>query len=191
MIDKSREGLTLNKISHTLKVFLSKEATNAILFVDKFGDINFDFFKENGKKGIILDIDECVAPHHGNILDENMKIIKNIFENGWKIVIYSNMKKTSRYEDLEKLGIKVITSKYAKPDERGFKECLENLSLDTKSTLMIGDNFLTDGGAIYAGIEFIKVKPIETEEKNRKIARQVQLLMREIIDKIANIRNNN
>jgi len=28
------------------------------------------------------------------------------------------MKKSDRYKDLEKLGVKVITSKYAKPDSR-------------------------------------------------------------------------
>jgi hypothetical protein len=48
-------------------------------------------------------VDECIAEHHGKILEENLEIIKNLLANDWKIIIYSNMKKSDRYDELEKL----------------------------------------------------------------------------------------
>ena len=187
--DISREGLTPTKISHTLKVLTLKKSTNAMIFVNHFSDIDFDTLIKKWKKWMILDIDDCIAPHHGNILDKNHQIIEWLIKKGWKIVIFSNMKKTPRYDTLEKLWIHIITSPYAKPDPRWFTECLEILHLNAGQVVMVGDNFLTDWGSLSVWIDFIKVKPINGDTWKKSISRKLQILMREMVDTIADIRH--
>lgn len=88
------------------------------------------------------------------------------------------------------MWIKVITSQYAKPDAREFKECTESMGIEEWKVVMIWDNFLTDGWAVKAGIDFIKAQPIITEWGKQSISRSVQVFMRSIVDKIAVVRGN-
>ncbi len=180
--DTDREKTTPKKLVHFLRVMTTKKATNALESVWEFQDINFEKLWNDGKRGIILDVDECIAPHHWQILPENMKIIKELLDLGWKIVIFSNMKKSDRYDELEALGVRIITSEHAKPDERWFTESQEALELELWEILMIWDNYLTDGGAIYAGIEFIKVAPIKSDEIHKSLKRRMQITFRTIAD---------
>jgi uncharacterized protein len=185
--DVNREWLTPAKIIHFLRVLFSERATHAILSHKQFSDIDFWALWQSGKKGIILDIDECVAPHHGDILPENSDIIQTLKTQGWKIVVFSNMKKTDRYIALEELWIPVCTSPYAKPDARWFQDALQLLETSTQETVMIGDNFLTDGGAIRAGIDFIKIEPIDTQDRKKSISRYAQIFLRSLITLKINI----
>lgn len=188
--DTNREWLTSQKLVHFFNVMFNKKATEVLEYVERFCYIDFEKHLIEWKKWIILDVDDCIAPHHGEILGINESIIKNLKLYWWKIVIHSNMKKSDRYEGFKKLDIEVITSKYAKPDERGFEECLESMWLKANEVMMIWDNFLTDGWSIWAGIDFIKVKPIETEEKNPSVWRVVQKVMRSFVDEVARVRGN-
>jgi len=193
--DVSREGLTWAKVSHFVKVLFSKKATACLEDFSSFQEIDFDVLKHiNGKKGIILDIDECVSPHHWDVLPENFETIWELLTDDWDILVYSNMKKTSRYEQLEELWINVVTSEYAKPDERWFEECVEyfakEVGLTKRELIMIWDNFLTDWWAIAAWIDFIKVKPIETLDEIRSLARKIQLKVRCLVDNRAAARWN-
>ncbi len=57
---------------------INKKATNVLESANKFGHIDFEKHMQDGKKWIILDIDDCVAPHHGNIYPTNIKRIKDL-----------------------------------------------------------------------------------------------------------------
>ena len=176
--DISREGVTNEKILQFGRLFLPKN-NHAIAKVNKFANLDIAKINEllgTNFKGVILDVDECVSPHHEEVLEENIEAIIEMINQGIKIVIFSNMKMSGRYDPLiakvkEATGfeMKIITSPYAKPDPRGFEECVEKLGLtEGEEALMIGDNFLTDGGSIRAGIPFVKVKPIKTEGEGIK-----------------------
>ena len=188
--DKSREGFTLQKWVHLLRVIFSSRATKVLEAYETFGNVDFVWLWNSWKRGIILDIDECVAPHHWKILPKNIDIIKWLISVWWKIVIFSNMKKSDRYGELEEYGIQVITSTYAKPDVRWFLESCKTLDIPHEQAIMIGDNYLTDGGALSAGIDFIKIRPIETPEESRKLWRRVQILLRNLVDSMAQVRWN-
>ena len=58
--------------------------------------------------------------------------------------------------------INVVTNVLPKPDKRGFERAMTDfLGLDDPSVVcMIGDNFLTDGGARLAGMHFVHIRPI-------------------------------
>lgn len=187
--DISREWLTREKVAHLLRVLFSAKATKVLDWSPSFREIHFDTLFEHGKRGMILDVDECIAPHHWDVTKENLSLIRILLQSGWKIVIFSNMKKSDRYRELEDLWIKVVTSSYAKPDARGFEECIGTLAMDKWEIIMVWDNFLTDGWAIGVWIDFIKVDPIRTNNDKVSVSRMVQKSFRWIVDMIARKRN--
>jgi len=182
--DISREWINLSKIFFAAQVFLNKKYTKNLLSVDDFSSIDFKKLTSIWKKWMILDVDDCIAPHHGEIITENKNIIFKLLWKGWKIVIFSNMKKSQRYEELESKWIEVITSPYPKPSKKWFEACLENLWLKAGEVVMIWDNFLTDGGSRNAGIDFIKVSPIEKDDI-KSFSRICHKFTRRIADVIA------
>ncbi len=162
--DKGREGITLYKLKQIIRLF-KKENRQVLLDLDKFTDLDLSEINKKYQKnyqGLILDFDETLSPLGGKILPENEEKIAELLKENFKIVIFSNMRVSDRYDSLLKKGVKLITSKYAKPDPRGFQECLKVLNLSPKEVVMIGDNLVTDGGSMAAGIDFIRIKPIFT-----------------------------
>jgi predicted HAD superfamily phosphohydrolase YqeG len=180
--DISREGVTKDKLLQPLRLFIPRH-NRTLARVSKFSLINIARINEllgTDFKGVILDIDECVAPHHGEVLPENVEAIIKMIQNDVACVIFSNMKASERYRPLieavqEQAGyeLRIITSNFAKPDPRGFQECLDALGHPKENVLMIGDNHVTDGGSVRAGISFAKVKPIKTREGFVKKAKRL------------------
>ncbi len=183
--DFNREWLDFSKITHYFRLLFSKKTTDLLESVDTFLDIDFEKLRSNWKTTIILDVDECIAPHHGYILPKNLEKIIQLHNNGWKIIIDSNMKKSDRYQPLEDLGIPILTSKYAKPHRKNFEICLQIMDSHPEQTVMIWDNFITDGGAMRLWIDFIKVKPVPLDASDGWAEREGQKLTRRIIDKKA------
>lgn len=181
--DVSREWITYSKIVHLFRLLFQSQTTKVLAYAKTFSDIDFAKLKASWIQAIILDVDDCIAPHHGEILPENKDIIEWLLKD-FKIVVFSNMKKSNRYEELEKLWIQIVTSPFAKPDARWFEQCLETLWTRAEQTVCIWDNYVTDGGCKNAGIEFIKVSPIQ-QDKHRSINRKVQIAFQSLVDKIA------
>ncbi len=159
--DNDRESINFKELIQMLKLFLPKY-TVAIARIKKFTD--FDVKKINkltGKdvKGIILDVDGTIAPDRHKILTQNIKHIKKLQKEGLKIVIFSNMNYSNRYEDLDN-SIPVLTHIPAKPDPKGFLMALDIIDLNKKNVLMVGDNYITDGGSIQVGIDYLNVLPV-------------------------------
>lgn len=164
--DISREGFRWIKLIQFFKLFLPR-ASRVVLRVNKITDLNLDELERKlGKKfkGIILDFDETLAPNHGEILEKNFKYVEKLLRSGKRIVIYSNMIETPRYSSLKKIGVKVCNTIYPKPDRKGFEECCKGIGCEMGEVLVIGDNLITDGGAISAGMDFVKVEPVPTKE---------------------------
>jgi len=147
-------------------------------------------------KGAILDVDECMAPHHGEILPQNTDTTIRMVKDGVRIKVFSNMKASARYEPFVQTvqnetghEIEIILSRYPKPDPRGFLEAKEALQLEQdEDVVMIGDNFVTDGGCIHAGIPFIKVKPIQTDQTLlQRIKRSPQTKSRAFYERISDL----
>jgi hypothetical protein len=189
--DKSREGISMWKILwHPLQLLTSNAFNRAIVKVSSFEKIDLDLIEElRGKiNGVILDVDETMGPHHGDPFPQNIEHVRQMIASGRQVVIFSNMKKSDRYAELEAMGVKVITSKYPKPDPRGFIECCQVMGLDPSEVVMIGDNFGTDGGCVNAGIDFIHVDPIKTEESVWKsVKRLPQTLSRSLFKYVSDI----
>lgn len=192
--DISREGLTTEKLLQPLYLLRPKN-NQAIAKVQKFTQISIARINEllgTEYRGAILDIDECTAPHHGDILPENLDHVVEMIREGTRIVIFSNMKASDRYNAIIEAtngAVKVHTSQFAKPDARGFLECCDELNLLPHQVVMIGDNFITDGGSIRAGIDFVKVESIKTEGESigKKLKRFPQIASRWLYSKLSDL----
>lgn len=176
-IDHSREGINLTKIAQCFKLFLPTN-TKTLARLDKFSELDLDKIKQAEGveiKGIILDIDGCLSYNHSEILPENLEHLRKLIASGVTVVIYSNMKWSSRYNDLDG-QVEVLTNVPAKPDPLGYKLALKKLGLPKENVAMVGDNYLTDGGAVQAGISFIHVKPLRKD--GEKFAEKVHSAIR-------------
>ena len=165
-IDQSREGFTWLKILQLFRLFLPKN-TRTLTTLKKFSDFDpVSIQKKYGIKieGVILDVDETISLNRGKILQANINHLKKLLKHGIKIVLMSNMVKTSRYDVLDK-RIKVMTNFAPKPEPGGFKKAIKYLDVPKKNIVMIGDNYITDGGAIRLGIPFVRVRPIQKKHR--------------------------
>ncbi|MBT4917345.1 HAD family hydrolase [Candidatus Peregrinibacteria bacterium] len=186
--DFSREGLSILKIIQLIRLFFPHN-TRTLARLDKFSDLNLqkiNKLRDLKIKGLIIDADDCIAFNHGEILPENIQHIKTLHEQNVKMVIYSNMKKNKRYEAIEEYA-KVLTHIFPKPSKKGFKKALRELDLPAKNVAMVGDNYITDGGAIRLKIPFIKINPIGITKGNIIFGGALKLYgyLREFYDRIS------
>ncbi len=188
--DQSREGPSVQKLFQLFKLLLPQH-TKTLARLKKFSDLNIkklNQLKNLEIKGLIIDVDDCIAKNHGEILPQNAEHLKKLLNEGFKIVLYSNAKKSARYEILPK-EIEVLTNLPAKPDIEGFKFACKKLDLPAKNVAMVGDNYITDAGSLQLKIPFIKVRPLQRKYDTivMTIAMTIYNILREFYDIIARI----
>ena len=165
--DHGREGINLDKILQCFRLLLPKN-TRTLIRLKRFADLDLNKIKaEKGVdiKGLILDVDGCMAFNHQEILPENIEHIRKMLAKGIEIVVYSNMKWSDRYNSLPE-EIKILTNIPAKPSIAGFNQACKILDIPKKNIAMVGDNYITDGGAIRAGIHFIYIEPLKSKNRS-------------------------
>jgi len=159
-----REGLTGAKISRFLLLPFQPNYLKAYLAVKQFEDISINRLLKDGVEGVLLDADGTLGPHHTRHYPESVVVhVRNMVEKGLRVAIYTNSSNKLFHQFS---GIEIVREAYPKPDPRGFAIAMKNhLRLDDPSTVcMVGDNFVTDGGAISAGMRFIYVQPVKGGE---------------------------
>jgi len=160
----SREGLTSAKVLRFLLLAFKPQYLNAYLAVPRFEDIPIDTLLKDGVQGVLLDADGTLGPHHARHYPESVvDKVMEMADKGLKVAIYTNSD-NQLFQQFQ--GIEVVREAYAKPDPRGFETAMKiHLGLDDASKVcMVGDNFITDGGAISAGMRFIYVDPVKGNE---------------------------
>jgi predicted HAD superfamily phosphohydrolase YqeG len=115
---------------------------------------------------------------------------------GVRIAVFSNAKSTDRLDVLTRRGVHVITKTAdgrpvaPKPAAEGFDTAArifaEQYGIKRGEVAMVGDNYITDGGAIRAGYAFIKVKPVPTKGQ-RSLSRAAQKTFRGLYDGVAKV----
>lgn len=159
-----REGLKWVKIRRFLTLPFSPKSLRTYLAVKRLEDIPIDQLTLGGIKGILLDADGTLGPHYTRVFSESVRAhVHAMVQSGLRVAIYTNAME-DRFEAFE--GVGIVTGVPPKPDPRGFEIAMkEYLQLDNPATVcMIGDNYITDGGAIDAGMRFIHVQPVPGPE---------------------------
>ncbi len=159
-----REGLKWVKIKRFLTLPFAPKRLRTYRAVKRFEDVPIDRLTADGIKGVLLDADGTLGPHHTRVFSESVRDhIAKMIASGLRMAIYTNAME-DRFEAFE--GVAIVTDVPPKPDPRGFEIAMKKyLQLDDPATVcMIGDNYITDGGAIDAGMRFIHVKPVPGPE---------------------------
>ena len=161
-----REGLTWAKVSRFLSLPFRPSRLSTYLAAKRFDEVPLNTLLQDGIKGVLIDADGTIGPHHTRDIDPSILAhIKKMLQQGLKVAIYTNAAE-DRFQPLEKLGVKVVKNVPPKPDRAGFEIAMkEFLELnDPFKVCMIGDNYITDGGAIDVGMRFIHIQPITGNE---------------------------
>lgn len=155
-----REGLQWVKVKRFLAIPFDPERTVTWMRVKRFEEVSIEALKAGGIEGVLLDADGTLGPHHTRRFPETaVAHVKAMREAGLRLALYTNAFE-DRFEQFE--GVPVVTDVPPKPDRQGFLIAMRQyLKLDDPAkVVMIGDNYITDGGAIDAGMRFIHVKPV-------------------------------
>lgn len=161
-----REGLTWAKVSRFLALPFNPSRLNTFMQVKKFEDVPIERLLAQGFEGILLDADGTLGPHHAREFSQPViDHVRAMLAKGLKISIYTNAWE-GRFQAFQEMGVKIVTNVPAKPDPHGFRIAMTDfLNLDDPAKVcMIGDNYVTDGGAIDAGMQFIHVQPVKGNE---------------------------
>jgi len=160
----NREGLKWVKVRRFLALPFCPARCVTYLAVRRFEDVPIDRLKAGGMEGVLLDADGTLGPHHTReFSDTVVSHVKHMVDAGLKVAIYTNAFE-DRFDVFE--GVGVVTNVPPKPDPEGFLKAMRTyLHLeDPAKVVMIGDNYITDGGAVDAGMRFIHVKPVAGNE---------------------------
>ena len=159
-----REGLKWVKIKRFLTLPFSPESLRTYKAVKRFEDIPLEVLAADGIKGVLLDADGTLGPHHTRTFSAAVQAhVKTMIAHGLRVAIYTNATE-DRFKAFE--GVAIVTDVPPKPDPDGFQIAMKQyLKLDDPTTVcMVGDNYITDGGAIDAGMRFIHVQPVPGPE---------------------------
>ena len=154
-----REGLTWYKVRRFFILPFSPHSLETWFSVRRFEEISPDKLVEEGIRGILIDADGTLGPHHVRSFPEtSVQHIQVLQKKGLRVAIFTNAGE-DRFQGFQ--GVPVVTDVPAKPDPRAFEIAMKNyLKLnDPKVVCMVGDNYVTDGGAVDAGMRFIYVSP--------------------------------
>lgn len=200
--DPSRSGFSREKALQLVRI-LRPRNTRTLARLRDFSALKPDVLaKRTGVRlrGLLLDVDETLAPHHGKIPRETIDAVGQLISRGLRVGIYSNSSgdvtpgRRADLETLRGLGAVVMEGEIAaKPARRGFEQATRALGLPAEAVAMVGDNYLTDGGAIRAGLHFIKVDPVPTDERSldrswgARLKRLQQRALRGYADTVARV----
>ncbi len=160
----SRAGLTLSKVLRFITLPFFPSRLEPYMAVKKFEDIPIDALIKDGLEGVLLDADGTLGTHHSSSFPEPVVAhARKMAESGLKVAIFTNSSE-DRFQQFE--GIPVVGEARPKPEPQGFEEAMKTcLQMnDPEKVCMIGDNFITDGGAVLAGMRFIHVFPVKGNE---------------------------
>lgn len=139
-------------------------------------DIDFESLYKRGYRGLILDIDNTLAPHGADADKEIEELFYKLSKIGFKTCLLSNNK-----EDRVKRFNKNINSLYifdaGKPRRKNYKKSMKLMNTKRKETLAIGDQIFTDvWGARRSGIKCILLEPIDERE-------EIQIVLKRYVEK--------
>ena len=132
--------------------------------LDRITEITVELLNKFEIKALILDVDNTLSTHHGQILTDGLpEWLELMKENGIFLTVLSNSKEARVKPFAEKINLEYI-SLGLKPLPNGFLKAKKKYGLKFKNTAIVGDQIFTDilGGNL-VGLRTILLTPIKLE----------------------------
>lgn len=147
------------------------------IYVSSAYDIDFQKYYDSGYRGILFDIDNTLVPHGAPADERSRELIKSLKEMGFRILFLSNNKEPRVKMFNDAVGAEYIY-KAGKPGVKAYRQAMERLGTDERTTFFVGDQLFTDvWGAKNTGIFSILVQPIDKKE-------EIQIVLKRYLEKI-------
>jgi HAD superfamily phosphatase (TIGR01668 family) len=126
-------------------------------------DIELGRLKDDGVKGIILDLDSTlIAPRSGELTEEASAWLA-CAKADFKMAVVTNNKKDDYIKQTAALLAIPVFGKACKPSRRVLLKVLDSLGLSPQESVLVGDRPLTDiWGGKRAGMKTVLVYPLKT-----------------------------
>ena len=146
-------------------------------YVESAYSIDFKKYYNEGKRGVILDVDNTLVEHGAPYNKKAVLFFENLRKEGFKFCIISN-----NHEPRIKPFAEGVNSPYiydaGKPLKKGYIKAMEIMNIKKDEAMFIGDQIFTDIlGANNAGVYSILVKYI-------KFDYEIQIILKRILEKI-------
>jgi HAD superfamily phosphatase (TIGR01668 family) len=140
-------------------------------------DVDLDQLKQDGIKGIVLDLDSTlIAPKAGVLTNEAAAWLDKARAN-FKMAVVSNNSKADYVEKVANLLAMPVIGEAGKPRRGALRKVLQMLDVAPVDAVLIGDRPLTDVlGGHRAGMKTILVEPLKSmrEAKLIRILRTIE-----------------
>lgn len=132
--------------------------------LERVTDITPDILNKYNIKALILDVDNTLSTHHGQVLTEGLpQWLELMKESGIKLMVLSNSKEARVKPFAEKIDLPYI-SLGLKPLPTGYIRALKALGSKRRETAIVGDQIFTDVlGGNCVGVRTILLTPIKLE----------------------------
>ena len=132
--------------------------------LDRITDIKIELLKKYSISALILDVDNTMSTHHGQILTEGLSDwLVYMQSGGIGLTILSNSNEKRVAPFAAKVGLDYI-SMGLKPLPFGFLRAVRSLGVKRKNAAIVGDQIFTDVlGGNAAGRKTILLTPIKPE----------------------------
>lgn len=162
-------------VAGVLRPFCPMSAVNGL------PDIDLERLWEQGKRLILLDVDNTLVQWHGEEFSAPVRAwLDQARSLGFRLGIISNTNRVDRLQRLsEALDVPAMQGRF-KPSRQMFRQALEQFGASPSEAVMVGDQLLTDVfGANRTGIEAIWVRKMAGPEfPGTKINRLMERLLR-------------
>lgn len=139
--------------------------------------IDFAKYRAKGYRAVIFDIDNTLVEHGAPADERSISLMEKLKSLGYEIMLLSNNKEPRVKMFNDAVHVKYIY-KAGKPGTKNYREAMERMGSDEKTTLFVGDQLFTDvWGANRAGIYSILVQPIDKKE-------EIQIVLKRYLEKI-------
>ena len=155
--------------------------------LERVVDINKKLLELYGIEALILDVDNTLSTHHGQVLTDGLpEWLSKMKNSGIKLMVLSNSKEERVKPFAEKIELDYI-SLGCKPLPFGYIRALKALGTKRRKTAIVGDQIFTDilGGSL-VGVKKVLLTPIKPEDGwSFKLRRKLE----KFIFKLYKIRN--
>ena len=139
-------------------------------------DISLSILKKYNINTLILDVDNTMSTHHGQVLTDGLTDwIDIMHKNNIGLIVLSNSKEERVKPFAEKINLPYI-SLGLKPLPFGYIKALKRAGSKRKNTAIVGDQIFTDIlGGNTVGVKTILLTPIKPEDGiSFKIRRKIE-----------------